>query len=359
MKILLFGEFSGFFNCLRDGLVENGHDVTMVSNGDGRRNYSADYNWYVDRKRYGRIAPVFEVAKVLSHRELIRGYDSVLLIHPHVFSNIIPLVKPVYDYLFNHNDKVFLSGAGLTQISRRFWYQSEGKYHNYVEGVFKDLPRFKKLYDSKNLLDWEDKLMKRINGYIPIWYEYAEPFRQYSTCLKTVRIPINVEKFAYSPNVIKEKIVFMASVSPRSNSKGFPYIKAAMDKMKEKYGDVAEFITAGGLPFKEYMELVSRANVIMDDANSFSIAMNGLFSLAQGKIVMGGAEPIANKELGLEWNPVINLCPDVDQICSSIEMVINQRDQIERMGKNGRDFVQQYHDYRDIAQQYVELFEKY
>lgn len=356
MRILLFGEFSGFFNCLRDGLVENGHDVFMVSNGDGKRGYDADYNWYVSRKKYGRFAPVFEVAKVLKHRDLISGYDAVLLIHPHVFSNIIPLVKPVYDYIFKHNDKVFLSGAGLTQISRRFWYQTEGKYHNYVEGVFKDLPRFRKLYNSKSLTEWEDSLMKRINGYIPIWYEYAEPFRQYKTCLKTIRIPVNVEKFTYTPNVVKEKIVFMASVSPRSNSKGLPYIKAAMDKMREKYGNVAEFITAGGLPFNEYMDLVSRANVIMDDANSFSIAMNGLFSLAQGKIVMGGAEPIANKELGLDWNPVINICPDVDQICSCIEDIIIKKDQIEEIGHRGRLFVEQYHDYRDIAQQYIDVF---
>lgn len=359
MKILLFGEFSGLFNCLRDGLVENGHEVTMVSNGDGERGYSTDFNWYVSRKKAGRLAPIFEMAKVWNHREWIRGYDVVLLIHPHVFSNVIPLVKPIYNYLLENNEKVFLSGAGLTQISRRYWYQSNEKYHNYVEGVFKDLPRFKKLYNSKSLLEWEDYLMNRINGYIPIWYEYAQPFRQYKTCLKTVRIPINVRKYEYTPNIVRDKIVFLASISPRSTSKGFQYIKSAMERMGKKYGDVAEFITAGGLPFKDYMEIVAKTNVIMDDANSYSIAMNGLFSLAQGKIVMGGAEPIANKELGLEWNPVINLCPDVDQICSCVEDIINKKDQIEQIGRKGRLFVEKYHDYREIAKEYVELFEFY
>ena len=129
--------------------------------------------------------------------------------------------------------------------------------------------------------------------------------------------------------------------------------------MREKYNDVAEFVAAGGLPFNEYMDLISKTNVILDDANSYSIAMNGLFSLCQGKIVMGGAEPVANAELGLDWNPVYNLCPDVDQICSCIEDVINKKDQIEEMGKKGREFVEQYHDYRAIARQYAELFEKY
>ena len=127
--------------------------------------------------------------------------------------------------------------------------------------------------------------------------------------------------------------------------------------MKLHYDNVAEFVTGGGLPFKEYMELVSRTNVLLDDANSCSIAMNGLFSMCQGKVIMGGAEPYANKELGLEWNPVYNLCPDVEQICSCIEDVIKKKDKIEEMGRLSRVFVEQYHDYRNIAKEYISLFE--
>lgn len=31
MKILLFGEFSGFFNCLKDGLMALGHEVFLLA----------------------------------------------------------------------------------------------------------------------------------------------------------------------------------------------------------------------------------------------------------------------------------------------------------------------------------------
>lgn len=359
MKILLFGEFSGFFNCLRDGLVENGHEVFMASNGDGKRNYPADYNWYADPNKYGRLKSIIEASRVLNHRDLIKGYDVVMIMHPHVISNVVPLIRPIFNYLFNHNGKVFLSGAGLFHYSRKYWYETNEKYHNYVAGEFIDIPRFQKVTFEKRGLAWEEEVFDRINGYIPIWYEYARPYKDNPKCLKTIRIPINCNKHEYKPNIVKDKIVFFASISPRKNAKGFPYIQAAFEKMKEKYSNVAEFVAAGGLPFNEYMDLVSRTNVILDDANSYSIAMNGLFSMAKGKVVMGGAEPVANKELGLDWNPVINLCPDVDQICSCIEDVISKRDQIEEMGRKGRQFVEQYHDYRDIARQYVELFEKY
>ena len=115
----------------------------------------------------------------------------------------------------------------------------------------------------------------------------------------------------------------------------------------------------GGLPFNEYMDLVSRTNVILDDANSYSIAMNGLFSMAKGKIVMGGAEPEGNIELGIESvNPVINLKHDIEQICSQIEYIINNKDKIEEWGYNSRKFVETYHDSIDIAKRYEMIFKK-
>lgn len=102
------------------------------------------------------------------------------------------------------------------------------------------------------------------------------------------------------------------------------------------------------------MALVSRINVILDDANSYSIAMNGLFALSMGKIVMGGAEPEGNGELGISnVNPVINIEPNVDQICSQIEYIIHNREKIEEWGCLSRKFVEEYHNPIDIAKNTV------
>ena len=129
--------------------------------------------------------------------------------------------------------------------------------------------------------------------------------------------------------------------------------------MEKKYGDEAEFICAGGLPFDEYMQLISRVNVILDDANSYSIAMNGLLSMAKGKIVMGGAESEGNKELGIDGvKPVFNLTRDVIQICNQIEYIILHKDKIEEWGRSSRIFVEKYHDSEMIAQQYINVFQK-
>lgn len=358
MRILLFGEFSGLFTNLKEGLVAEGHDVFFASSGDGYKNYPADFRWDVKLRK----APLFlrfvlGVINIFLHKKCLRGYDVVLLVSPMLFHQYVFLNKVVYSFLLKNNKKVFLSGTGLTPMSLTYWFNSNQKYHNYAEGLMKN-KSYRNYFNNSKLIRWESYLHEKVNGYIPIWYEYAEPFRGFNNTLPTIRIPINCDQFEYSPNIVKDKVVFFHGRPSRPEAKGTAFIEKAFELMRKKYDNQAEFIVAGGLPFNEYMDLVSRTNVIIDDANSYSIAMNGLFSLAKGKIVMGGAEEEGNKELGLPYNPVINIKPDVNQICEVIEKLIANKNRFEEIGLKGRRFVEEFHDYRKIAKIYVETFER-
>ena len=300
MKILLFGEFSGLFTNLKEGLISEGHEVFLASSGDGYKNYPADFRWDVKLKKAPLLLRfILGVLNIFKHKKLLVGYDAVLLVSPMLFHQYVFLNKIVYSFLIRNNKKVFLSGTGLTPISLTFWYNSHEKYHNYADGLMKN-KSYKNYYNNLKLIKWENSLHEKVNGYIPIWYEYAEPFRNYNNTL-----PNNISKAIFKPN------------------------------------------------------RVERTNVIVDDANSYSIAMNGLFSLAKGKIVMGGAEEKGNKELCLSYNPVINIGPEVSQICDEIERLIANKNLIEDLGLKGRNFVEENHDYRKIARLYVETFEKY
>lgn len=359
MRILLFGEFSGLFTALKEGLEAEGHDVFFASDGDGYKDYPSDFRWDVKlRKAPLLLRFVLGVIKIFMHKRLLCGYDAVLLVSPMVFHNYIFLNRIVYSFLFRNNNKVFLSGTGLTPMSLTYWYDSDKKYHQYAKGLMKN-PAYRKYYNNHKLIKWEEKLHNMVNGYIPIWYEYAEPFRTFYTTLKTIRIPVNSSSFEYKPNIVKGKIVFFHGKSSRSDAKGTVYIEEAFNRMQQKYGEVADFVVAGGLPFEEYMDLLSKTNVIVDDSNSYSIAMNGLFSLAKGKIVMGGAEEEGDQELGLVENPVINIVSDVDQICSKIEDIIQHKESIEELGRKGREFLEKYHNYREVAKEYVRVFGLY
>ena len=359
MRILLFGEYSGFFNCLKDGLKALGHDVFLVSqNGDGIKNFPSDFKWegkhYTQWQKAG-IGALYLTGNLMNNRHLLRDYDVVLLIAPNEVSYRAWLNKIPYKYIRKHNKTVYLSGAGITAHLFEYWYHSNEKYKSYMEGYLIDDANF--FYkDNKTIYKWEQELMEMVDGYIPIWYEYYMPFKNYPKCMDIVRIPVNINKFEYKPNTVKGKVVFYHG--SRYECKGTRFIKAAFEKMQKSYSDKGEFICAGMLPFDEYMHLVERTNVIVDDANSYSIAMNGLFSMLKGKLIMGGAEPVANAMYGYKYNPVFNICPDVDQICDTIIDIINRKDEIEAIGQKGRRFVEEYHDYIDIAKQYESIFIK-
>jgi len=358
MKILLFGEYSGFFNCLKEALIILGHQVFLASNGDSFKNYPSDFRWDTKIKN-SKINNVIEIANFFTHKKLFTGYDIVLIISPEQFSLYPWPNRLIYDYLIKQNKKIYLSGAGISAMLFNYWYGKENeKYHNYMAGYFEGLknPNKLRIYNNKSMMNWEMELFGKIDGYIPIWYEYAQPFKNIPNFIKTIPIPINLNNLVYKPNIIKDKIIFFHGLS--RPCKGGAYILGAFDKLKEKYKKEAVFMSAGGLPFSEYIQLIDKVNVVLDDANSYSLGMNALFSMAKGKIVMGGAEPIANQELGYKYNPAYNLYPNVEQIEQCIEHVIENKSKIEEMGYLSRKFVEENHDYIEVAKQYIEIWEK-
>lgn len=63
MRILLFGEYSNLFNCIKDGLLELGHEVYLVSDGNGYRNYESDYRYDV-KLPFRRAKHLVEIANI-------------------------------------------------------------------------------------------------------------------------------------------------------------------------------------------------------------------------------------------------------------------------------------------------------
>lgn len=362
MNILLFGEFSGLFTNIKEALMSCGHKVFLVSDGNGYKDLPADFRY--DAHKYnskGRYKSILCVLNLWRNKRLLRGYDIVFFQDPSILSRRVWINRPIYDYMLKHNKKSVLCGAGDTTIESDYWYNTNTKVKHYIQGMYDACIRRGSvpLLHNEKLRSWENELMNRVDAYIPILYEYAEPFRQYKSFMRTIRIPIPVHTIPFSPNIVRDKIVFMHGISTRPEAKGTPLILQAFDRLKEKYSQEAEFVTAKGLPFKEYMALVGRSNVILDCTNGYSFAMNVLFSLAQGKVVMGANEPKGNKELGIEGvNPVINLRPDVDQICSQIEYVIHNKNKIEEWGQVSRKYVEDYHNALLIGKEYDECFKK-
>jgi hypothetical protein len=350
MKVLLLGEYSGLYRNLCDGLRDLGHDAKIVADGDGWKNIPADdlLPKFDLTTTTGKIKFRINRYQVFSN---ITGYDVVQLINPFFIPmRYFPRYK-IIKKLMNDNTKLFLSAAGDDAY---FWKHGRNSFHSgYFEDVLKhDLKanRFRMEYDSE--FNFNKYLADNCSGIIPIMYEYEAVYRNHRNCRRTIPLPINTGNIKYSPNRIKDKIVILHGFN-RYGAKGVKFIEKAFGILKEKYQNDLELIITDRVPLNDYLKLMERVNVVVDQVYSYSCGMNALYALAMGKAVMGGGDPASFSSLGIKESPVINISPSVEDIINKIEWLLGNKNHIEEMGYQGRMLVENVHDYIKIAQQYV------
>ena len=95
MRILLIGEYSGFFHYLKKGLVSLGNEVILLADGDGYKKIPGRDGCLNGKPTKNRL---FRNIKKLFcpffNDLLFRQYDAVLLINADAFSPFI--IKKVF-----------------------------------------------------------------------------------------------------------------------------------------------------------------------------------------------------------------------------------------------------------------------
>lgn len=354
MKILLLGEFSGLHRNLKEGLVELGHDATVAASGDGFKKIPVDISFDFNSSFNGAIGKAHKRLKLLSTLLDLKDYDVVQMVNPFIFPRILFPSKYSINKIIEGNDKFFLSAAGSDA-----YYWRYGR-RNLAYGPFEDNLKYDlKLSVSPLELDksfsFNQWLVEESNGVIPIMYEYEASYNNVRNRLNTIPIPINIEKIKYSDNVVKEKIVIFHGLS-RYGFKGTRHIEEAFDYLRCKYPNDLELVIEGNLPLDEYLNLMSRTNVVIDQMYTYSLGVNGIYAMAMGKVVMGGAEPEGLDSLGLKSSPVINLKPNAESLIKQIELLLENKNQIIQIGFESRQFVEKVHGHVKVAQQYVDTW---
>ncbi|HWR45838.1 hypothetical protein [Sporomusa sp.] len=345
MKILLLGEFSGVHKNLKEGLVELGHRVTTASSGDGWKNIPADIVYAYGG--YGLVNKLRRVIDPIIKLPYFIGYDVVQLINPFIFSYRINAI--LQDIILQLNDRVFLLAAGCDSV-----YCKNSDRHQYspCETCKKidlnDTCNFKK----EELLHFNRTLADKVQGIIPIAYDYAEVYRNYRKLRKSIPLPINTKEILYKDNIVQNKLILFHGIN-REGFKGTPLIQQAAEYVQQKYPNDVTVIIDGKMPLNRYLEVVDQAHVIIDQLYSQAYGVNAIYALAKGKVVLGGSEEHSLGEFGWAQSPVINIRPSVTDIIEKFEYLIENRQQIRDWGFQGRKHVETVHDHINVAKQYV------
>lgn len=378
MKILLVGEFSRLHNSLKEGLLALGHEVILVNNGDGFKNFPADISIRANffKSKLGNIPRqiwfrIFKYDLVLLEHGIrfwwiskkLRNFDIVQLINESPIQTTSKLELFLLKRIFKQNQKIFLLCCGIDYSTVSHMLQKKDRY-SVMNAYFEDIPEAKKQYDY--FFDFVDKphkkihtfLYKNIRGVIASDLDYVRPLLGNKKYLTVIANPINTDKITVIENKIHDKInIFLGINTGNSYKKGISFFEKAIAIIQEKYPNTIKVKITKNIPYSDYQKHFEKAHILLDQVYGFDQGFNALEAMAKGKVVFTGAETEFLNQYHLQEDEVaINALPDVDYLVTKLSFLIENPSEIERIGKNAIQFIQKEHHYITQAEKYVELW---
>ena len=363
MKILLIGEYSNVHATLAEGLRVLGHEVTVISDGDGWKDYPRDID--VSRQS-GKIGGIKLMLKLWSLLPKMRGYDVVQLINPMFFELKAERLFWFYDYLRQHNRRIYLGAFGMDW----YWvhtctYDKPLRYSDFNIGE-KTRTDVEAVYYQKDWLGTtKEQLNKKIasdcDGIIAGLYEdwicYKPVFPNKTTFIPyPMKMP---EKSCTDRADTSKTIIFIGINRKRSVYKGTDIMLQAAQDVQNKHPEKMALRIAESVPFTEYQQLMEGSDAILDQLYAYTPSMNPLLAMSKGIICIGGGEPenyeIINEN---ELRPIINVKPTYESVYHELEQLILNPDRIPELKRQSMEYVKKHHEYTKVAKQYLDFWTK-
>lgn len=375
MKILLIGEASFLHNTLKKGLLERGHRVLTMSDGNGWHDAPRDINLRRDG-RWGKLGGLWVVWQLLRHLPQLCGND-VVQIHNYQF---VPLMyrwntlllrflkltnRCVVKGCFGDDPQIFRRQAqGVPAYSDTYW---SGQLQN----ADQHSDRIAEVVEHGAEASWR-KTTAMADALVPCLYEYWLDYNEppYAAKLHYIPLPMecgeeNTTNLTPSPShhhttSPSHPITILIGLQPKRDfMKGAMKIAAFVEEVARRHPGRVQIKYVEGVPYDEYMRLLAEADVLVDQLYSYTPSMNSLAAMARGTVVIGGGEEEYYEFIGEDTlRPIINVRPDVsdEENIATIERALFTDGTLERMRCESVEFVHKYHDYRHVAEQYEQLY---
>ena len=378
MKILLLGEYSNLHNSLKQALLNMGHEVLLVGNGDGFKKYETDIlikSHLADYSLFNLIARlfmkifkinIFDIEIYFRAKKILRklrGFDVVQLINENSFKTSPLLEIKLLKQIFQNNNNVFLLSCGVDSVSVKHAMSKKLKY-SILTPLFEDASLKKKYepilkYNKENYLALGKFVQKNIKGIISSDLDYHIPYLNKKKYLGMIPNPINTQKIKYyGINKSKKISILHAINSSNKIKKGNRFFEEALKIIDEKFKDKISINTTYDLPYIEHLENLKKCDILLDMVYAYDQGYNALEAMAMGKIVFTGAEDEWLKLYNIkEDTVVINAVPNTMRIVEKLVWLIENPKMLKSISVNARKFIENNHDFEKIAKKYIKTWE--
>ncbi len=363
MKILLIGEYSNVHWTLAEGLRALGHEVCVVSNGDFWKDYRRDIS--LTRRNDSRLSGIKYLLKAYLQLPKFKHYDIVQVINPMFLELKAERIFPYYRFLRKNNKKLFMGAFGMDA----YWvkYASTRPYKlRYSDFNIAD-KAIDNDYTRAQIADWQktqkallnETIARECNGIIAGMYEYYASYQEeFGNKLIYIPFPVDTPKES-TPTYSKERKLrfFIGIQRSRSIYKGTDIMLRALERVVKEYPDYCEMYKAENIPFKQYSQMITDCDILLDQLYGYSPGMNALLALANGKIVVGGAEEehydILNEK---QLRPMVNVIPNEQDVYEKLKSLVLQREKTAKLQAESIEYVQRHHSPVKVAQQYLDFW---
>ena len=373
MKVLLVGEYSHLHNSLKDGVVALGHEVFIIGQKDGFKNFPVDFpiykKWdsgFLKKIKVGLYKlSGFDISSFITYRQFLKfkkqcsGFDVVQLINENSFNCQPYFEKKIISHLLKNNQKLYLLSCGYDFLNVKYCFENPDfksvfplyLNHKLDKKSFGNVLKFQ----EKAFLKLHQFIYKNVNGIIASDLDYHLPLRGNEKYLGLIPNPINIEKLAFRPLNITEKIIIFHGINNDNYlKKGNDYFEKALEIIEQKYASKVEIITVRSVPYAEYINLYNSCHILLDMVYADDQGYNALEAMAKGKVVFTGAETEFTAQYNLSEKVCINAIPNVDYLVNELSFLIENPNEITAIGKRARTFIEEHHDYIKIAEKYIQ-----
>ena len=379
MKILLIGEYSNLHNSLKQGLVKNGHNVVLLGNGDGFKNYDADIlikSSFFEKKLLKIIAKIVDRVTGISLNEIelfirslfkiktLKEFDVVQLINERAFKTSPRMEKILLKQLVQNNKKIFLLACGVDNSSLK--YANEKKFRYSILTPYFENSSQKKEYKQtlKYLSPGYSRLSKYVrnivSGIISSDLDYHIPYSGTEKYLGMIPNPINIDKLKKPHRVKRNKIQILHAINSKNKiKKGNKIFEKSLSIVEKKYSNKIKVVRTIDNPYSSHIKNVEDCDILLDQVYAYDQGYNALEAMALGKVVFTGAEVEWAEYYNIKEDMVaINALPDVSKIVDKLSWLIENPIHLENISKNARKFIEEHHNYKNIALKYVANWKK-
>lgn len=380
MRILLIGDYSGLHSALKKGLSQHKgvDEVVLMGDGDKFKDFQVDLSirpsWTNSRwgtfirKAIHKIIR-WDIAELetgwRAQRQLkkLKDFDVVQLINDRPIQTGASWERKLLNQVFAQNKKVFLLSCGIdvhglqyltahpaevSLLQPLFTHPDLKAHYAYVD-----------VYRKKGVIKTQQLIVEHCTGIIASDLDYVNPNKFHPKYVGLIPHPVVLEGIQpFKAKEINRVCIFLGINRGNYYQKGIGYFEEALAHIQTKYGKQIEVVIAEQLPYAAYQKAQEKAHIVLDQVFSKDQGYNALEAMAKGKVVCTGASADFLLQYQLKEDEVcISAKPDVAYLVDKLSELIDNKAVINEIGQRAQAFVQQIHDCKIIANQYINTWE--